>query len=81
MTENPEKGIHIYTYLENKILKIKIASKSKKKGKSGGFRVITYVVNENESGTTINLITIFDKSEEQNILKSQIIEIVKTIIV
>jgi mRNA-degrading endonuclease RelE of RelBE toxin-antitoxin system len=50
--------------------KIRIAIKSKGTGKSGGARVITYIIAENEE---IYLLTIYDKAEfdtiEDNILR------------
>ena len=50
--------------LENNTYKIRIAIKSKGKGKSGGARIITYNVLENKE---IYLLTIYDKSELSNI--------------
>ena|SRR4051812_45453023 len=52
----PETG----TALGNNTYKIRIAIKSKGKGKSGGARVITYVVTDNKE---VYLLTIYDKSE------------------
>ncbi|PJJ83919.1 type II toxin-antitoxin system RelE/ParE family toxin [Mucilaginibacter auburnensis] len=54
------------------IYKIRLADNSKGKGKSGGFRVITYVIEEKEESIDIYLITIFDKSEEASIDKDDI---------
>ena len=48
------------TSLGNNAYKIRISIKSKSAGKSGGARVITYVVTENEE---IYLLTIYDKAE------------------
>lgn len=48
------------TSLGNHVYKIRISIKSKSAGKSGGARVITYVVTENKE---IYLLTIYDKSE------------------
>jgi len=66
LEENPKIGILIGedTY------KIRLAVKSKGKGKSGGMRVITYVeieVIENEEKTGVYLLSIYDKSEYENI--------------
>lgn len=55
LTGHPETG----TFLGNDTYKIRIAIKSKGKGKSGGGRVITYVVKDNKE---IYLLTIYDKS-------------------
>ena len=65
---NPELGIS----LGNGLYKIKVGVKSKGKGKSGGVRVITYLVSkiqviENEEFKVIHLATIYDKSEYDTI--------------
>ena len=46
--------------LGNETYKIRLAIKSKGKGKSGGARVITYVVKDNKE---VYLLNIYDKSE------------------
>ena len=56
LTNQPDIG----TPLGNNSYKIRLAIRSKGKGKSGGGRVITYLVNENKE---IYLLTIYDKSE------------------
>ena len=48
----------------NDSYEIRIAIKSKGKGKSGGARVITYVVTDNNE---VYLLTIYDKSEFDSI--------------
>lgn len=68
LIKNPQLGD---SYGSN-IYKIRLADESKGKGKSGGFRVITYVVEETAMSTDIYLITIFDKSEESSINKNDI---------
>ncbi|MCS3732959.1 mRNA-degrading endonuclease RelE of RelBE toxin-antitoxin system [Mucilaginibacter dorajii] len=60
------------------IYKVRLADESKGKGKSGGFRVITYVIEETQTSTNIYLITIFDKSEESSIDKKDVREIIKS---
>jgi mRNA-degrading endonuclease RelE of RelBE toxin-antitoxin system len=60
LEKNPETG----TTLGNNAYKIRIAIKSKGKGKSGGGRVISYLVTQNKE---IYLLTIFDKSEFDSI--------------
>ena len=77
LSENTSKG----TSLGNNAYKIRLASKSKGKGKSGGFRVITYVVenieNENkEIITIVTLLSIYDKSETENILPNEVHEMI-----
>lgn len=77
LINNPETGTLITNYRENKVFKVRLSGKSKGKGKSGGFRVITYLVKETDIGTEINLITIYDKSEESSISKTAIIKLLK----
>ncbi len=73
LLENPKSGILI---TEN-TYKIRLASSDKNSGKSGGFRIITYLIDEKEDGIEINLMLIYDKSEESSITKSEIIKIIK----
>ena len=75
LIENPRLGDN---YGSN-IYKIRISDESKGKGKSNGFRVITYLIEETESSVEIYLITIFDKSEEASISKDEIKEIIRSI--
>ena len=55
-----EKAPETGTPLGNNTYKIRLSIKSKSKGKSGGARVITYVVTDNKE---VYLLTIYDKSE------------------
>lgn len=55
-----EKAPETGTALGNDTYKIRLAIKSKGKGKSGGARVITYVVTDNKE---VYLLTIYNKSE------------------
>ncbi len=55
--------------LGNNCYKIRLAIESKGKGKSGGARVITHVHVEGEN---IFLLTIYDKSEKENISDSEL---------
>ncbi|MFA5245190.1 MAG: addiction module toxin RelE, partial [Pedobacter sp.] len=57
------------------IYKVRISDESKGKGKSGGFRVVTYVVDESDEGTSIYLITILDKSEDSTIKKAAVLKL------
>lgn len=69
LLENPRMGVKI---TEN-LYKIRLAVKSKGRGKSGGMRVLTFVweilveEDEDNSETTIFLASIYDKSEEENV--------------
>ncbi len=69
---NPESG----TPLGNNTYKIRVAIKSKGKGKSGGGRVITYVVTEDKE---IYLLIIYDKSEFDIIDDKTIKAIIKSL--
>ena len=60
LTEDPTSG----TSLGNNTYKIRLSIKSKGKGKSGGARVITYLVTEDQE---VYLLTIYDKSELDSI--------------
>jgi mRNA-degrading endonuclease RelE of RelBE toxin-antitoxin system len=71
-----EKDPEIGTALGNETYKIRIAIRSKGKGKSGGARVITYVVTENKE---VYLLTIYDKSELDNIDDKTIKAIIKSL--
>jgi mRNA-degrading endonuclease RelE of RelBE toxin-antitoxin system len=74
LISNPKLGD---SYGSN-IYKVRLADESKGKGKSGGFRVITYIVEETAVSTDIYLITIFDKSEEASIGKDDIKKILNS---
>lgn len=65
---NPLQGVS----LGNNCYKIRMAIASKGKGKSGGSRVITFV---KISQTTVYLLSIYDKSEEENISDSELKEL------
>ena len=56
--------------------KVRVAVKSKGKGKSGGLRVITYLITEEEE---IYLLTIYDKSEMESIDNKTLKEMIKEI--
>lgn len=75
LLEHPKLGENLGAGL----YKIRLANKDKVKGKSAGYRIITYLVEENENSTTIYLLKIYDKSEESSISKSSLIKIVKQI--
>ena len=54
-----------------------MAISSKGKGKSGGARVITLTVLISETDTNIVLLTIYDKSEGENLTDKELADIVK----
>lgn len=72
LKENPNQG----TSLGNDCYKIRLAIASKGKGKSGGARVITcFKISHN----TVFLLTIFDKSEQENIPDKELKELLNFI--
>ena len=75
-----EKELQVYpaqgTALGNNTYKIRIAIKSKGKGKSGGGRVITYALT---SELEVYLLSIYDKSEISSIDTHALKDIVKNI--
>lgn len=70
LKEEPDSGIH----LGHGIYKIRMAIASKAKGKSGGARVITFLVTKDKE---VYLIFIYDKSQLENITKQQIFDMLK----
>ncbi len=65
LKSEPETGISI----GNHCYKIRIAIKSKAKGKSGGARIITHVVIRDH---VVYLLSIFDKSEKADLSKGEL---------
>jgi len=70
LRKNPEQGIP----LGNNCFKIRIAIASKGKGKSGGARIITHLKIKQAD---IFLLSIYDKSEQEDIPNSYIIDLLK----
>ena len=69
LKSNPTSGIP----LGNNCYKIRLAIASKNKGKSGGARVITYLLAEN---IVVYLLTIYDKSELDSVSDKELITII-----
>ena len=69
LKEDPNKG----TPLGNDCQKVRLAITSKGKGKSGGARVIVHVVFKDG---TAYLLTIYDKSELENLTESEILKLI-----
>lgn len=70
LEQKPEQG----TALGNNCYKIRIAIASKRKGKSGGARIITnFVVKDN----IVYLLSIYDKSEQENFTDKELQELLK----
>lgn len=72
LQENPTLG----TPLGQDCYKIRLAIKSKGKGKSGGARIITYVVTDNEE---VILLTIYDKQVKDNISEKELKELLESL--
>ena len=68
LAENPKQGDD----LGKSCYKVRLGIESKGKGKSGGARVITYVVTEDEE---VILLTIYDKKERDNLLPNELDEL------
>lgn len=64
------------TAIGNHCYKIRMSVSSKGKGKSGGARVITYIMISDE---IVYLISIFDKSEKENISDKELHKMLKEI--
>jgi len=72
LQKEPKSG----TPLGNDCYKIRMAIRSKRQGKSGGARVITHVW---ISGSSVYLLSIYDKSEAENISDKDLLERLKNI--
>jgi mRNA-degrading endonuclease RelE of RelBE toxin-antitoxin system len=72
LRKTPRKG----TPIVNNCYKIRLAISSKGKGKSGGARVITHLVFKED---TVYLISIYDKSEINNLTDKEILELIRLI--
>ena len=72
LTANPTTG----TSLGNNAYKIRIAIKSKGTGKSGGGRIITYVISNNKE---VYLMTIYDKADLETIDDKALRKIIQSI--
>ena len=57
--------------------KIRLKVASKNKGKSGGFRVITFNVVQTDEGVSVYLITLYDKSEYNPVSDRYVDQIIK----
>ncbi|RYU90848.1 hypothetical protein EWM62_09410 [Mucilaginibacter terrigena] len=73
LLENPKQGAD----LGSGLYKVRLAVKSKGKGKSGGYRVITFLVTKSDLDITINMLTIYDKSDESSIDKKYLLALIK----
>lgn len=75
LKQHPEQGTSLGM---GGVYKVRLAIASKGNGKSGGGRVITYSIKVNEPDDyEVTLLTIYDKSEIDNVSNSYIISLIK----
>lgn len=72
LKESPELG----TSIGNECFKIRLSIASKNKGKSGGARIITHFKIDEDS---VFLLTIYDKSDKENITDKELKELLEYI--
>ena len=72
LENSPQQG----SPLGNNCFKIRLAIASKGKGKSGGARIITHIIIED---LNVFLLTIYDKSEKENITDKELQELLNQI--
>jgi hypothetical protein len=72
LSNNPSLGDH----LGFNVYKVRMAISSKGKGKSGGARLITHIY---ASGEKLFLLSIYDKSEKENISDDEIKQLLRNI--
>ena len=70
LKKNPKSGIE----LGQGFYKTRIKNSDKNKGKSAGYRVISYFIDSDE---VVYLVTIYDKSDSENIPIDQLEKIIK----
>lgn len=76
LIEQLENDPHIGIQLFNNCYKIRVPNSSIPTGKSGGFRVITYFIDETSN---VYLLTIYSKSDQNNIPDSKIIDLIQSV--
>jgi mRNA-degrading endonuclease RelE of RelBE toxin-antitoxin system len=72
LKENPKQG----TAIGKSCFKIRISISSKGQGKSGGARIIANIV---VTESTVYLLSIYDKSEKENLTDKELVELLKAI--
>ena len=72
LEQNPTMG----TELGKNTFKIRVKNSDNNKGKSAGYRVITYLINEEYE---LYLVTIYSKSEKENILDLELKKLIENL--
>ncbi len=75
LSKNPKQG----TSLGGGLYKICLGSDSKGGGKSGGFRIVTYYLEQIPTSEILYLVTIYDKSEESSVKKEALMKLIKVL--
>ena len=70
LSHNPRVGIA----LQHNCYKIRVANSSTPTGKSGGFRVVYYFVDNNNK---VFLMTIYSKTQKENLSENELLELLK----
>jgi mRNA-degrading endonuclease RelE of RelBE toxin-antitoxin system len=70
LVSNPKSGIA----LQHNCYKIRVANSSTPTGKSGGFRVVYYFIDENDK---IFLMSIYSKTQKENLSENEMLELLK----
>ena len=73
LRQNPLMGTELGKHLR----KVRFPIASKAKGKSGGARVITHTILIQTDGANVTLVTIYDKSERENITDKELRQLMK----
>ena len=77
LAEELLKNPFIGTSLGNNTYKVRIKNSDNNKGKSAGYRIITYIVDKDSK---IFLVSIYSKSEQDNILDTELEELIKCLL-
>lgn len=78
LLENPKIGTQIYEKTRE-IRKVKLSIDSKGKGKRGGARVITLLMNTTNNDQDVWLLFVYDKKEYDDVNEDYILDIVEEI--
>lgn len=81
LAEQLEDDAQIGISLGSGLYKIRLSVESKGGGKSGGFRVISYIVYQEPESSDVYLVTLYDKSEDNSFKKESLVKLIKKIII